>query len=395
MKRTAIIVGGGIAGPLAAIGLKQAGVDVTLYEAYAQSAGLAAGAWLTVAVNGLAAMRSLGVHDAVKQQGFPSESIEFASGTGKLLGELPIGGRLADGTVTHTIKRSDLYRIMAEAAQREGIPMQYGKRLVEAQQVSDGIVAHFADGSEAHADVLIGADGVHSRTRHLIDAAAPVPRYTGLQNVGGFAPAGSCRLRPRSYRMIFGKRCFFGYTVAPSGEVWWFANPPSARELTRDELAEIDWRAHLLELFALDRGPMLELIRSTPGKLQGTNQYELSNVPAWQRGRMLILGDAAHAASPSSGQGASMAAEDALALALCMRAHADSPAALTAFVQARRARAEQVVAHGQRHSNMKTLGPVGRVLRDLMLPLMFRMQSRTSGSDSLAWLYDHRPDVTL
>lgn len=389
MERTAIIIGGGIAGPLTAIGLRQAGIAATVYEAYEQSSGLTAGAWLTVAVNGLAAMRSLGVHELVKQRGFASESIEFASGTGKLLGALPIGGRLADGTVTHTIKRSELYRIMGEVAQREGVRILHGKRLVDAQQLDDAVVARFSDGSEARADMLIGADGVHSRTRKLIDAAAPEPCYMGLQNVGGFAVGCSSGLRERSYRMTFGKRCFFGYTVAPSGEVWWFANPPSARELTRSELAQLDWRAHLLELFSADRGPMRELIQNTPGKLVGTNQYDLPNVPAWQRDRLLILGDAAHAASPSSGQGVSMAAEDALALTLCLREHGDPRTAFSAFVQARRARAERVVAHGRRRTDMKTVGPVGRMVRDLFLAQLFRLRSK-QGVQSLAWLYEHR-----
>ena len=391
MTRTAIIIGGGIAGPLAALGLARAGVSATVYEAYAESAGLAAGAWLTVAVNGLAAMRSLGVHTRVMRHGFPSESIEFASGTGKLLGVLPIGGRLTDGTVTHTLKRADLYRELALAARSEGIRIEYGKRLVDAREVDGGVEARFADGSEAQADVLIGADGVHSRTRELIDANAPKPRYTGLQNVGGFVPAFDApQLQAATYRMIFGKRCFFGYTRAPSGEVWWFANPASARELSRAELAEIDWRERLLELFADDHGAMCELIQRTPDSFVGTNQYDLGKVPRWQRGRMLILGDAAHAASPSSGQGVSMAAEDAVALGLCMHAAADSSEALAAFVRGRRERAELVVAHGKRHANMKTAGPIGRVVRDLMMPAILRVVARKQGPESLAWLYNHQ-----
>jgi 2-polyprenyl-6-methoxyphenol hydroxylase-like FAD-dependent oxidoreductase len=387
----AIVVGSGIAGPLAAIGLQQAGVRATVYEAYPEGAAWSAGAWLTVAVNGLAAMRALGVHDAVKAAGFPSEVIEFASGTGKYLGALPIGGRLSDGTVTHTMKRADLYRTVSRAAADRGIRFEYEKRFVSAESTDKGVVARFEDGTEARADFLIGADGVHSRVRAAIDPDAPRPRFIGLGDIGGFVPAGSTSLPPGRYCMVFGARCFFGYTVAPSGETWWFANPPRERELSHEALSSTDWRAHLLELFARDRGPMCDLIDRTPGTLVSTNQYDLPTVERWHAGRMLVLGDAAHAASPSSGQGVSMAAEDAVALAVCVREHADLDEALAAFVVARKSRAERVVAHGRRSASMKAPGPVGRVLRDFMLPMIFRRQAR-AGARELAWLYDHQLD---
>ncbi|MFV8751631.1 FAD-dependent monooxygenase [Nannocystaceae bacterium ST9] len=402
--RNAIILGGGIAGPLAAIALERAGFSAAVYEAHPppsgieSSSGQAIGAWLTVAVNGLAAMRALGVAAEVEACGFPSETIEFLAGSGKRLGALPLGGRLADGTSTHTMKRADLHRVLEAALAARGIPITYAKRVVGVDERGDRVVARFEDGSEAEGDLLIGADGVHSRVRHAIDPRAPSPRYNGLGNVGGFAPS-SASPSPSSspspspssimgehYRMVFGKRAFFGYTPAPSGEVWWFANPPSARELPRAELSAIDWRARLIELFADDRGPMVELIRATPGKLVYSNQYDLGRVPTWQRGRVVLIGDAAHAASPSSGQGASMAAEDAVVLASCLRSHAELVEGLQAFVAARRARVERVVEYGRKYTSSKAAGPIGRVVRDLMLPLAFRSMR----PDSREWLFDHR-----
>src|SRR5258708_29851944 len=112
----ALIIGSGIAGPVAALALQRAGVDSVVYEASQESTGLAAGAWLTVAVNGLDALRSLDLHRQVMACGFPSGAIELRSGTGKLLGVVPIGGTLPDGTVTHTLKRADLYRVLSAEA---------------------------------------------------------------------------------------------------------------------------------------------------------------------------------------------------------------------------------------------------------------------------------------
>ena len=86
-----------------AMSLDRAGIEAEIYEAYDESAGLEAGAYLTVAVNGLDALRTIGAHEPVIKAGFPTRTMRFLSGTGKHLGDLPIGGTLPDGTVTHTI----------------------------------------------------------------------------------------------------------------------------------------------------------------------------------------------------------------------------------------------------------------------------------------------------
>src|SRR5918998_2733576 len=136
--KKALIIGGGIAGPVTAMALQRAGIESVVYEAYDTSAGLDAGAFLTVAVNGLDALRTLDAHQPVLAAGFPTRKIEFLSGTGKRLGEIPIGGALPDGTVTHTIKRADLYRVLHDQAIRRGIRVEHGKRLGGAAMPTDG-----------------------------------------------------------------------------------------------------------------------------------------------------------------------------------------------------------------------------------------------------------------
>src|SRR3712207_2739302 len=95
-NKKALIIGGGIAGPVIAMALQCAGIDPVVYDAYDTSAGLEAGAFLTVAVNGLDALRTLDAHAPVLDAGFPTRNIEFFSGTGKRLGEVPIGGMLPE-----------------------------------------------------------------------------------------------------------------------------------------------------------------------------------------------------------------------------------------------------------------------------------------------------------
>lgn len=388
----ALIIGGGIAGPVTAMALQRAGIDAVVYEAYATSAGLEVGAYLTIAVNGLDALRTLDLHQQVMAAGFSSQTIELYSGTGKRLGQVPIGGTLPDGTATHTIKRADLYRVLYDEALRRGIRIEHGKRLIDAEITADGVLARFEDGTQASGDLLVGADGIHSRTRQIIDPAAPRPHYTGLGNIGGFGPNAAINLPPGTYRMVFGKRAFFGYTVSPSGEIWWFANPPSAHELTRQELAATtteQWKQQLIDFFADDATPAVAIIRATTGELRGTNSYDMPRVPTWHRGPMILVGDAAHAASPSSGQGASMAAEDAVVLAKCLRELPDTRQALMAYERLRRKRVERIVKQGARSSNQKAPGAIGRRLRDLILPLIFK---RLGSVESQSWLFGYHVD---
>jgi 2-polyprenyl-6-methoxyphenol hydroxylase-like FAD-dependent oxidoreductase len=186
----------------------------------------------------------------------------------------------------------------------------------------------------------------------------------------------------------FGRRSFFGYVQAPAGEVWWFANPWAAREPGRDELRSRDWREHLLELFAHDRFPARALIEASPQLTTAWPTYDFPRVPVWQRDGMVILGDAAHAAAPSSGQGASMAIEDGVTLALCLRAANSVEAALADYERRRRARTERVVRLGRRNGTGKAPGPFGRVLRDAMLRLLFARGSEAFRR-SQEWLSEH------
>ena len=390
--KRALIVGGGVAGPVAAMALQRAGIDPVVYEAYPGGAD-DAGAFLTFASNGLDALRAIDAHNLVMDKGFPTPRMEIQSGTGKHLGVVPNGGTLSDGTVSQTPKRADLYRTLRDEALRHGARVEYGKRLVDAEITPDGGVAvRFEDGTEAEGDLLIGADGIHSRTRRIIDPAAPGARYIPVLNIGGYASNIRVPADPGTFRMIFGKRAFFGYAVHPSGEIWWFANPPRSDEPSKTELASISteqWRKMLTDLFAEDDTPAVDIIRATPGELSGWATHDLPAVPKWHRGTMIVIGDAAHATAPSSGQGASMAIEDAVVLARCLRDLPDTHEAFVAYEKLRRGRVERIVAHGARTSNSKAAGPVGRVLRDLMMPAILK---RVANGGSLAWMHDYHID---
>jgi len=381
----ALIIGGGMAGPVTAMALRQAGVDAVVHEAYDRGAD-SVGAFLTLAVNGLAALNELGLSDLVRGKGFDTPTM-VAEMNGRALAEFSFGDPLPDGTHNQTITRADLYGVLRDEAVRRGVPIEYGKRLVDAKSTQDGVTAMFADGTTATGDLLIGADGLRSVTRTIIDPAAPAPRYVPLLNAGGYARGVEPPGEPGVMHMFFGRRCFFSYVKRPDGEVWWFANPPQPRELTARELAEITpelWRVKLRELFAGDDLPAPEVIDATEEIFAGWNTYDFPTVPVWHRDRMIIIGDAAHATSPASGQGASMALEDAVTLAKCLRDLPDVPAAFAAYEDLRRARVERVVKQGKRNGDGKAAGPVAR----LFLPLVFKMVAKAASRQN--WLYDHR-----
>jgi FAD-dependent urate hydroxylase len=392
--RTVLVIGGGVAGPLTAMALQRAGIDAAVYEAHTQTTG-EVGSYLTVATNGLDAMRAIDADRPVLEVGFPTPTNVLLSGTGKRLGSVSNGGRLADGTVSHTVKRVRLYRALHQEASDRGIPVEFGKRLAGAETAADGgVVARFADGTTATGDVLVGADGVHSVTRRLIEPSAPAGRYVGLVNFGGYTsgtPDGGDRSEPGVWYMIFGRRAFFGYVVDPSGGTVWFANVPRPQVASDERAATTDqqWLRQLADLFAGDSGPAAKLIASGRLELAADNTHDLPSVPVWHKGPMVIIGDAAHAPSPSSGQGASMAAEDAVVLARCLRDLPDVPGALAAYEGLRRRRVERIVAQGARTSSSKAPGPAGRILRDLTLPVIFKLMVTDK---SLAWLYDHHLD---
>ena len=117
------------------------------------------------------------------------------------------------------------------------------------------------------------------------------------------------------------------------------------------------------------------------------NTYDLGHVPIWHRGPMVIIGDAAHAPSPTSGQGASMAAEDGVILAKALRDLPSIGAALAEYELQRRQRVEKIVAFGARGSSAKVPGRFGRVMRDALLRVVFRF---FVSERSMAWQFDHR-----
>jgi 2-polyprenyl-6-methoxyphenol hydroxylase-like FAD-dependent oxidoreductase len=388
-----LIVGAGVAGPVAAMALQKAGIGAKVVEAHRLDGG-DVGSYLSVAPNGLDALDAIDALSVAVDEGFAHRRNVLRGSSGKVLGDITVGHPLADGTPSLTMKRTRLARRLADEAVRRGIVIDGGRRLVIARREGDRVVASFDDGTAETADLLIGADGIHSVVRRLIDPHAPEGRYVGLTNFGGVTPAGRMAvpdLEPETWQFVFGRRAFFGAQQAPNGDVVWFVNAPRD-PIGREERAttsDSTWQRWLASLFEKDAWPAAALIRAGRLELTADNTYDLGHVPVWHRDRMVIIGDAAHAPAPSSGQGASMAMEDGVILAIALRDAPSIDEALVVYERARRERVEKIVAHGARSSSTKTPGAIGRIARDAFLRVVFRFLVTERG---LAWMYGHRID---
>ncbi|OKJ98303.1 FAD-dependent oxidoreductase [Amycolatopsis sp. CB00013] len=384
-----LIAGGGIAGTITAIALHETGHEPVIHEAYDRTAE-GVGAFLTLAVNGLDALAPLGLKSLVKGLGFDTPRIKMHLGDGRELADFALGGQLDDDTVSQTVLRSELYIGLRDEAVRRGIEIRYGKRLADARETRDGVLATFEDGSSAEGDLLIGADGLRSRVRTIIDPKAPSPRYVPLLNTGGLAEGLRLDDEPGVMHMTFGKRLFFAHVVHPDGGVWWFANVPRKREPSPTDLTvTTTWREDLIRGLAVDRTPAVEIVRATREIYRPWATYDFPSVPTWRTDRMVIIGDAAHATSPAAGQGAAMAIEDAVTLARCLRDVPSIPKALTVYEGLRRERVEAVVERGKRNGDAKAAGPVGRVIRDFFLTRAFK---NPPAEDPNAFMWRHRID---
>ncbi|WP_163506119.1 FAD-dependent monooxygenase [Fodinicola acaciae] len=332
-----LIIGGGIAGPVAATALHKAGVEAAVYEAHPAPPD---GAFLTLGVNGLAALRAVDLVDAVYAAGRPARRVEIFRPDGVVANSGPFGPPDDSGLVPQTLSRATLHKALTGEAIRRGISVEYGKRLVGAETGR----AEFADGTYAEGDILIGADGINSVTRRLIDPDAPAPRYVGQHLLYGFCDHAPQSVPSDTYHALRTSKLTFGMVGGPAESVWWFARI-FAEEIPRDEAAAKtadDWRDQLLSSLGDDRTPMARVVAATKN-IGGHNGFDLPPVPKWYGDDMIIVGDAAHAASPSAAQGASMAAEDAVVLAKCLRDIPEISRAFQTYERLRRPRVQLVV----------------------------------------------------
>lgn len=390
--RKGLIIGCGVAGPVVALFLQRAGIEAQIYEARDASTDYG-GLFLNMACNGLGVLGTLGLDEQVARQGSPIPRMIISNGKGKRLGEVRNGARAEVGAPSINILRSRLHQVLREEAERQGIKIAFGKKLAGLSTGAQGVVATFEDGTTAEGSFLVGCDGVHSRTRQLINPDAPAPCYTGLISTGGFTQHSSFSPTPDTMHFVFGKRAFFGYHISSCGELYWFVNFSQKEAPVRGELDMImseEWQERMLDLFREDMPLISEMIRATQSTIIGYPIYDIVTQPLWQKGPVVLVGDAIHAVSPQAGQGASLAIEDAIVLAKCLRDRVDLPQAFATYERLRRARVERMVQYGRSLSRQKVLtNPIQVEFRDRLMPIFLKLFANPA---ALEWIYSYQVD---
>jgi 2-polyprenyl-6-methoxyphenol hydroxylase-like FAD-dependent oxidoreductase len=391
--RKALIIGAGIAGPVTAMFMKRAGIDAAVYEAWPYSTGIGGG--LQIAPNGMHVLAELGLADELIARGSVAESFDFYSQAGRKLGSINRNMKERFGQPALNLSRATLNESLVDKAWCSNVELHFEKRLVAIEDRADRpLVAHFADGSSAEGDFLVGADGVHSAARQHVIPDGPRPFDTGLIGFGGFVPFAVLANHPIGQRVetTFGQSGFFGYGLCSSdpddGVMWWSTQPSNGIPAgSYRAMSQHDLRRHLRRFHAGWHDPIPAIIDAADN-IVVTDTLDVETLPTWWRKRTLLIGDAAHATSPHAGQGASLALEDAMRLGQLMMDGQELGLTFQNFEQDRRPRAEKIVAIARRNGNGKrAFSPTGAWIRDHMLKLLLPV---TSKGMEFMYAYDPR-----
>ena len=367
----AVVIGGGVAGSASAIALARIGADVTVYEAYEDPAG-PVGSYVSLAVNGLRALDALDCLTPVQLAGFPVARQRMWSGSGKLLGDVARGRRPEDPLHSVTLMRADLITVLRTAALDSGAQIITGQR-------HDGE----PDERTADADLIVGADGIWSATRRVLDPAAPEPVYAGIYSVSGHLRQRAAGLPQDGFNWIFAKHGVFIFLPVPDGTVWWTAQVSASRPPSDPAAIGV---AELARLFCTEAQATAVLGATTAVRAANLGHI-LKPVIRRHGDRTVLVGDAAHPVG--AGQGASIAMEDAVVLArhLAGAGAAVIPQALAAFDHERQPRAGKLAKMETSNRDAKTAGPIAAQMREMIMPHVFnRFYEKATG-----WLYDFDP----
>jgi len=363
------IIGGGIGGLAAAAFLRRSGLRATVYEQAGRLGEVGAG--VVVAPNAARLLRVLGVLPVLQERAVPLEvGWEFRRWQdGRVLSaeDLATKCALLYGERTYTAHRADLLEAVRRAVPEEDVRL--GKRCVGLDGAvlggSDGgrYRLRFADGETAVADVVIGADGIHSLVRAALTEPAPAT-YSGLCAFRALVPAGQAPAfarRPAQTLWLGPGHHLVHYPVSAGTLVNLVAFAPAGGYTTESWTATATVEELLAEFDGWDRR-LTDLIRAaeTPGRWALLDRAPLT---WWSRGTVTLLGDAAHPMFPFFGQGAAQAIEDAAVLARCLAAWPGDPAAALARYQELRIPRTtrlQEVSHARAHVNHLPDGPEQR-----------------------------------
>lgn len=392
----ATVIGAGIAGLVAGLFLKRAGFFPAIYES--RQCMQTTSEPLIIAPNGMHVLDELGLSDKVKAVGSIIERTTFMSSRGKVLGTYSSDRTHAMYSVS--ISREALSAILTCAVNDNDIPVHYGKRLknITGSYGQHGVCARFEDGTSVRSDILIGADGINSTTRKIAFPESPAPAYAGLVSMGGFTDASLVK-KAHDHGMSFtsmGSEGYFSYSMTGSEEnrtIGWWVNLSRKDTIPSEELAEISQTQIKQQLLKTYQGwhEPVESIIANAGNIVRHNIFDLIDMPSWYGGRVVLIGDAAHAMIPHAGQGASTAMEDGMYLAKLLRYNKTSTLVkvFEEYQHHRKTRVQKIVRLARRYGKPDRItSGIGLAVRDFFVSSVMHI----FGNHSNDWMYTYKID---
>ncbi|MGY1634052.1 FAD-dependent monooxygenase [Geodermatophilus sp. SYSU D01186] len=382
------IVGAGIGGLAAAAFLDRTGLPAVVHEQARELTEVGAG--LVLAPNAVRLLRRLGVLDALLDRAVPLDvGWEFRRWEdGRVLSAEDLAGSCERlyGERTYTLHRADLLRAIGSAVPADRVRL--GARCTSVAVDGDAVVVSFADGTSTEADVVIGADGVHSTVRGVVTEPSPAT-YSGLSAFRAIVPADRAPdfARRRAQTLWIGPGHHLVHYPISGGEAVNLVAFAPAGDFTVESWSATATVEEFLAEFAGWDPRLQELIRQagTPGRWALLDRAPLER---WSRGPVTLLGDAAHPMFPFFAQGAAQSIEDAAVLARCLADDPQDPArALQRYESLRIGRTTrlQEISHARAHVNHLPDGPE-QAARDAGL----------AAADPLVasgWIYAYDPDT--
>jgi FAD-dependent urate hydroxylase len=349
-----LIVGGGVAGLTLATAFHRQGLTPELIER--NPTWLEVGAGLMLHANAMRMLNAIGLGEAIVQAGVIVPRWDFCDQQGKVVCSIELKGLWGNAGPCVTIERTELQRVLVSGA--AAIPCRLNTAVVSLMQDDHRVAVRFSDGSAGEYNLVVGADGIASTVRRLV-LTTSAPAYLGAMNWRSVSP-----IRPRgltTLQFVLGDGCFFGLAPAGRGRSFGFGYVMKERE--RDPL---DGRLMRLRHRYAGFG---DRVQEYLASLERDEQVHCSAMEwvdggEWRNGRVLLIGDAAHASSPLMGLGGAMAMEDACVLVEELRSAQSVEAALDRYVSRRRERVKWV------QQQSMAVGEVLRVAPAIRNPMM-------------------------
>jgi salicylate hydroxylase len=382
------IIGGGIGGLTAAAALHQRGIEVEVFEQSAKISEIGAGVALTP--NAMKAYRALGLEAEVAAIGYESEYQTVRSwNTGSVISRVPRKGAYTRefGAPYLTMHRADLVEVLCRQLPERLLHL--GARCTGVETDDGSARARFADGSEIEADVVVGADGIHSAVRSSL-FGPQAPRFTGCACWRGLVPldAFPAGLISSDGTMYMGPNSHIIYYLVRGGKLVNFVAHIESDWTGESWTQECD-RSEVVETYAGWHEPLLRLL-SAADRYYKWALYDRDPLDHWSKGRATLLGDSAHAMLPYIGQGACMAIEDSYILAAVISQMPDELGeALQHYERLRLPRTRRAVLGARaRGEEMHLVSPWAQLKRNVKMALHRRLGGDKTGIQ-LGWFYSY------